>query len=203
MSTLDYILKMPIELPNAGRNDLARWLHELDFKVGVEVGVAAGEYLEILCKENPQMKFYGVDPWLGYKGYADYTLKSTFQKLRSTADERLKTYVNYEFIEKFSMDAVKDFEDESLDFVYIDANHTEPYVTQDITEWSKKVRKGGIVAGHDYIRAAGKNVRFEVKEAVQRYMKENNIKPWFVIGLEAKVEGLVRDASRSWMYVKC
>jgi glycosyltransferase involved in cell wall biosynthesis len=49
------------------------------------------------------------------------------------------------------MQAVTDFADESLDFVYIDGNHQLKYVVEDIVEWTKKIKKGGIIAGHDYI----------------------------------------------------
>ena len=43
------------------------------------------------------------------------------------------------------------FADESLDFVYIDANHAYDFVKQDMTLWYPKVKKGGYLGGHDYI----------------------------------------------------
>lgn len=215
MNTLDHILNkfglsfddrtpMPIEIPNVGRDSLAGWLHELDFKTGVEVGVAAGEYSEILCKANPQMKLSGIDPFRPYRGYRDYTRPSTFAKLYGDAKGRLAKFPNYEFIEQFSMDALKDFADESLDFVYIDANHQEPFVTQDIAQWYKKIKAGGIIAGHDYTspRGSGGAPLHDVKSAVQAYTNKNDIKPWFVLGTFAIVRGEIRDSARSWMWVK-
>ena len=211
MDTLDYIIKkygvdpegkLPIEIPNAGKADLAKLLHELDFKIGVEVGVAEGKYSQKLCEANPQMKIYGVDAWKIYGNYADYSAQK-LDSLYSQAKKQLAPFSNYEFIKEFSMDAVRKFEDNSLDFVYIDANHENPYITEDITEWSKKVKPGGIISGHDYFRYRGKNGNlFNVIEATQKYTKENNIKPWFVLGLSAKIPGLVRDPSRSWFWVK-
>src|SRR3989338_5085864 len=167
-NTQDYIINksgisfddktpLPIEIPNVGRDTLANWLQELNFKIGVEVGVADGEYSEILCEANPQMKLYGVDPWIPYKGYRDYTRTSTFSRLYEEANSRLAEKTNYWFIKEFSLDAVKKFADNSLDFVYIDANHQDPYVTQDITAWQGKVWPGGILAGHDYARPRGKD----------------------------------------------
>lgn len=209
MNTLDYIANKykldlattsPIEIPNVGRNNLAQWLHELDFKVGVEVGVASGEYSEILCKANPQMKIYGIDPWIPYKGYRDYTRIKTFERLYQEAVDRLAKYPRYKFIREFSIDALRRFEDNSLDFIYIDANHQKPYVSQDIEQWSKKVRKGGIVSGHDFLKK--KRLHIDVKEAVSKYVKENNIRHWFLLGLNAKIPGVIRDSSRSWMWVK-
>jgi predicted O-methyltransferase YrrM len=47
--------------------------------------------------------------------------------------------------------AADDFLDNSLDFVYIDAGHRFDDVVQDIIKWTKKVRKGGIISGHDYM----------------------------------------------------
>jgi len=197
---LDVSGEMPIRIPNVGREDLADWIHELGFKRGVEVGVAAGKYSQILCQKNPQMKLSGVDPWLPYSGYRDYAKQSTFDKLEKEAVERLSSIPNYEFIREWSMDAVKKFEDNSLCIVYIDANHEDPFVTQDITEWSKKVKSGGIVAGHDWTRIP--RVRWNVKDAILKYTKENNIKTWFVLGSDAIIPGETREGSRSWMFVK-
>lgn len=212
MDTLKYFLNKsslinPVELPNVGRDDLCLWLAELDMKIGVEVGVAAGEYSEMICRANPQMKLYGIDPWIPYKGYKDYTLESTFQKLYNKTLERMKPYPNYEIIKDFSMDAIKRFDDNSLDFVYIDGNHKEPYITQDITEWFKKVRPGGILSGHDYARTNGKieggwDHNWEVKPAVRRLASELGVNPWFVIGAEGKIPGTKRDNIRSWLYIK-
>ena len=82
------------------------------------------------------------------------------------------------------MDAVKDFKDESLDFVYIDANHGYESTKEDIREWSKKVKKGGIVSGHDYVKKNG----YGVIEAVGELNEDVTI--W---------KG---DHSPSWSYVK-
>ena len=101
------------------------------------------------------------------------------------AKQRLAKF-NVRFIRKSSMEAVQDFKDESLDFIYIDANHSFPYVMNDIVEWSKKVRPGGFVSGHDY-----SPYMFEVKQAVDIWVKENNIKPLFLT-----------EKHKTWFYVK-
>jgi len=49
-----------------------------------------------------------------------------------------------------SFDRAKEFEDGSIDMVFIDANHTYEYVTRDIAAYLPKMKKGGIMAGHDY-----------------------------------------------------
>lgn len=212
MNTLDFLkrkfkdldyTKEPVQIPDVSRLDLVRWFRELDFRVGAEIGVAQGEFSKAICEVNPQVKLYGVDSWRPYSGYKDYVREDTFQTMYDEAMRRLDPYIKrdrYEVVEKFSQEALEDFEDGSLDFVYIDANHQDPFVTQDIIGWSKKVRPGGIVAGHDYVRV--KRVSWQVKDAIHKYTKDNNIQPWFVLGLDAVIPGMVREGSRSWMFIQ-
>jgi hypothetical protein len=53
-------------------------------------------------------------------------------------------------IEKDSIVASYLYADSSLDFVFIDAEHKYEFVIKDITHWLPKVKKGGVIAGHDY-----------------------------------------------------
>lgn len=209
MSELDYVVqkysldldvrKMPIEIPNVGRAGLAKLFDELGYRAGVEIGVQQGLYTEVLCKENPQAKIYGIDPWEAYEGYQTYVSQEKRDVFYEEARERLGSY-NCQLLKKFSMDALDDFEDGSLDFVFIDGNHDFLHVTQDIAGWSKKVRRGGIISGHDYIRRSPPTDTHVVR-VVQAYTYSYRIKPWFVLGTMAKESGVIRDRSRSWMWV--
>lgn len=211
MSTLDYILKkfnlsfdedtkMPIEIPDIGRNGLAELFRELKFKVGAEIGVLEGEYSEVLCKSNPEAKLYGIDPYKPYRGYHDYTRRETFKKVFEKAKARLSQY-NCQIIRKFSMDAARDFTDESLDFVYIDGNHSFQSVTNDIVEWSKKVKPGGIISGHDYIKHR-KPTSIHVYEVVKGYTEAYNIRPWFLLASKSIINGVIAAEARTYMWVK-
>jgi hypothetical protein len=95
------------------------------------------------------------------------------------AQERLAPY-NCRFVRKFSMDALAQFEDDSLDFVYIDGNHRLPWVLDDICGWMIKVRAGGIVAGHDYYVSKRKNTHNHSKYAVDCVTGAFRIDPWFL-----------------------
>ena len=66
--------------------------------------------------------------------------------------------------------AVHHFKDESLDFVFIDANHEYEEVKKDIELWYPKVKKGGIFAGHDY-----SDTWQGVVKAVNEWSLKNNI----------------------------
>lgn len=200
---LDYNQKSPIEIPGVGRLDLLRWLRELDFTTGVEVGVERGEYSKMICEMNTQMKIWGIDPYLKYDGYSEYSNQAEMDSLYEGMLWKLQNYIKenqYKIIRKKSVDALEDFGDNSLDFVYIDGNHEFDFPLQDIEGWIKKTKRGGIIAGHDYVRV--RTWTFTIKDALEKYTKENNIHPWFILGRYQKRRGEVRDRTRSWMIIK-
>ena len=53
----------------------------------------------------------------------------------------------------YSADAASRFADASLCLVYVDANHGEAAVADDLARYWPKVRPGGVMAGHDYTKA--------------------------------------------------
>lgn len=142
---------------NKNRTDLAIMFGELGFKRGAEIGVRAGHFSETLCTHVKSLeKLYSIDPWdLVFedpisKEYLDKRGADIFNKFYRRALGRLKKYPTCELIKKTSLEAVRDFEYNSLDFVYIDGSHTFDYVMTDIIEWAKRVKKGGIISGDDY-----------------------------------------------------
>lgn len=194
--------QQPVEIPNTDRNILANLFRSLQFKLGAEIGVERGIYSQIIAESNPGLKLYAIDAWEAYQGYRDHTTQQKLDGIFSEAQDRLSLYPNVEMIREFSMEAVDDFEDESLDFVYIDANHEFQNVVNDICEWQTKVKVGGIIAGHDYIKRKDNGYLMHVPMAVHGYVEAYNIKPLFVLGTKEKVEGQLRDDVRSWFYVK-
>lgn len=177
---LDIARKPPIEIRNINRTIMAGVLGDLKFKVGAEIGVAQGNHAKLICESNPGVKLYCVDIWKQYSGYNEYT--NRIGKYYQEAKAKLSKFDTV-FVKKFSMDAVADFEDESLDFVYIDGAHDFKNVADDICEWTKKVKIGGIVFGHDYKRSRDTNGKYpvDVKDVVQAYTYSHSIAPWFVL----------------------
>jgi hypothetical protein len=57
------------------------------------------------------------------------------------------------------------------------------------------------MSGHDYYYIKDKRALMKVKQAVNDYVRENNIKPLIIWGANAKVEGVVRDRWRSWSWI--
>lgn len=184
---------LPLNLTYFTREKLAELFAELGFENGAEVGVERGLYSEVLCKANPKLYLQCVDPWQTYRDYREHVTQSKLDEIEADARARLKPY-NVEFIKQFSMDAVKAFELDCLDFVYIDGNHQLEWVAPDIREWAKRVRPGGIVAGHDYFEPKNNAVmKYAVKTAVRQYTEEHHIAPWFI------TRG---DRPSTWFWVK-
>ena len=172
---------MPMQIPNTSRQDLAKLFCELGYRIGAEIGTGTGTNALTLKRNNPDCELYCIDSWAVYDGIHDLTDAQKLKEWQANARHRLKPYEDIHIINKLSMDAVKDFDDNSLDFVYIDANHEWPYVTQDLFYWSKKVRPGGIVSGHDYLKGQRADGLVHVREAVHSYAEAYHIKPYFVM----------------------
>ena len=206
------------EIPNCIREELPQFFKEQGFKVGVEIGTARGLFAEEFGKAG--LTLYCVDPWDNYPDYEYDKSGGTTGDLEvqyQEAVKRLAPYSNCKIIKKTSMEALKDFEDESLDFVYIDGNHGFKYVTEDIFEWSKKVKKGGIISGHDYIYTSRPFDDVHAKYVVDAYTKAFRIKFHILgrsrIGEHKKIkrngvnilinkEGEIRNPFRSWLWRK-
>ena len=186
--------KVPIDLLTATRNDLAVLFGEMNLTVGVELGVESGKFSETLLSSNPALRLTSIDGWTAYRGYRDHVSQSKMDGFYADAKERLKKFGDRTTLMKnYSMDAVKKFAPGQLDFVYLDGNHSFDYVMQDIIEWSKRVRSGGIVAGHDFIRRLNEPVH--VIQATQVYTYCHWISPWFTVG------GATKE-TRSFFWVK-
>lgn len=198
--SIDVSQKPPININGVNRTIMAKFLGELGFKVGAEVGVAQGDHAKTLCDENPGVKLYCVDIWGQYPGYNEYT--DRIDRYYKEAEAKLSPY-NTAFVKKFSMDAVKDFADESLDFVYIDGAHDFKNVADDISEWTKKVKIGGIVFGHDYKRSRDTHGKYpvDVKDVVQAYTYSHSIAPWFVLTNDTRDPKFGRD-NPGWLFVR-
>lgn len=160
-------------VPGVTRVKLYQQFAALGFTKGAEIGVADGRNALAMCEAIPGLHLLGVDPWWPYPGNPRGGPKEQHTENARLASERLKGY-DVELRRATSLDAVQDVDYESLDFVYIDGNHSFDYVMQDLIEWSKCVRSGGIVAGHDFyhFKWAG------IVEAVDAYTRAHGITYW-------------------------
>lgn len=179
---------MPIELRDFHRNDLAQLFAELGFKRGAEIGVAEGNYSEVLLKANPECELLLVDPW---HHYSDNPQGKSKEKHEFAYTEMTRKVMGYQHVKvrmQYSMDAVRDVDDSSLDFVYIDGHHSYPYVMCDIIEWTKRVRSGGIVALDDIYKLDEARWGAGPMEAIYDYTRAMRINPWWLIAAHKSVD---------------
>jgi len=153
------------------RERLGMVYRDAGFTMGAEIGVKRGEYAEATCKASPTLHYHCVDIWDTVPDRYQFRRRRHLREARV----RLAPY-HATFIRGKSLDAVCDFADQSLDFVYIDAAHDFDNVVQDIIQWSAKVKHGGVIAGHDYYqhRYGG------VVPAVDAYVRAHQIATWYV-----------------------
>lgn len=121
---------------------------------GVELGTFKGDFASQILKEWPG-KLYMVDIWrpLSKEEYDDISNHDNYIEVYKDVMENIKGFEDRAFMLRMKGEyAVNLFQDNSLDFVYIDANHTYECVYEDIELWYPKVKPGGIVAGHDYLK---------------------------------------------------
>ena len=103
-----------------------------------EVGIACAPIGFFLLSRFPNLEYVGVDPTI-------HTVVS--QTILKPFHNRAKLYAN------ISEQIAPLYDDEYFDLVFVDGPHTFPNVQNDIRLWNKKVRHGGILAGHDFTAA--------------------------------------------------
>jgi len=144
------------------RNELPILLQSLGLNnIGVEIGVGKGAYSYAILLNNGLKLLYSVDNW------DDSAIKAKAERTLDRFGDR------NEILHTTSEEASKRFSNGSLDFVYIDADHTYESIKRDLELWYPKVKKGGIFAGHDYIDRVCKYGTFGVKSAVNEMVDKH------------------------------
>jgi len=168
------------------RKDLGALLNRMGKNgLAVEVGTWKGHFAAEILKDWQGEKLILVDSWckqplkewedmLNYEndqdGFDD--AKKSTERLKVAYGDRV------EIMHMKSLDAVDEFLDETLDFVYIDANHSYESVTGDLNAWFPKVKFGGVIGGHDYENSEGKHGKFAVKKAVDEFVGRYGYNMW-------------------------
>jgi predicted O-methyltransferase YrrM len=118
----------------------------------VELGAYYGRsLLYLLTKLHEREKrasLVGVDP-----GHFPGAYEGLLQNVRDVQDELERAHPLAQSIaiwRETGRDVLHIVADQSLDMVFIDADHSEAAVREDIEGWLPKVKPGGIIAGHDY-----------------------------------------------------
>lgn len=155
-------------------------LKEKGFKVGVEIGTDRGGYAKDICERYPEFELYTCDPYKPYTEGNETKTQEDMDKFKEEARELLSKYPNCTFLPgETSKQVAEVFDDNSIDFVFIDGNHEYEGVREDLELWYPKVKSGGIVSGHDYVEKP--DLKYGVIQAVNEFVEKNNIDPLYVL----------------------
>ena len=131
---------------------ITAYIKNFDFKVGCELGVSTGENFFYLLEKNEDLFLYGVDTWKAQEDneLEDYSQDMPLDVRKELVFDELKKYpTRTKIYQERTDEAHKHFADESIDFIFIDADHTYESVKKDIELWTPKVKHEGIILGHD------------------------------------------------------
>lgn len=135
-----------------------------------EVGVAEAEFSRLILDITQPSKLHLIDLWSSdSERYADAI---------HTALARVQNEINSGLVEVhrgYSWDMLETLENESIDWVYLDAAHDYECIKKDLAAAVKKVRPGGMILGHDYTRWSSNGLnRWGVVEAVNEFCLERD-----------------------------
>jgi predicted O-methyltransferase YrrM len=118
---------------------------------GIEIGVQLGMNSYMLLDACPNItKIIGIDPYEPYADWDHNVTRTDQEIIWEVFKENLELMQNrFELYKEYSWDAADQFEDESFDFVFIDGDHSIKAVLKDLDCYAPKIKKGGIIAGHD------------------------------------------------------
>lgn len=152
----------------------------------VEIGAFKGKscaYMAVeIINSGKNIQYDIIDSWNGEDGsgrpvWSDYVDDVNNNHYKPTGDifEEFKNnlapvikYINP--VQALSSEAVKQYENKSLDFIFIDGNHHYEGVMEDLKNWRPKMKDGAIMAGDDY------NPPWGVEKAVTEFFGKENIK---------------------------
>lgn len=150
--------------------------------IGAEIGVFGGDMSSRLLSRN-DLVLHMVDPWTTSPQDGQYAKSGDFhaaltQDQQDNYYERTKLTVEFardraRIIRKPSIEAAQDIPNSSLDFVFIDADHSYEGCKSDIESWTPKLKQGALLSGHDY-----KNTDypcFGVEKAVDEFCLKNDL----------------------------
>jgi len=151
----------------------------------VEIGSWMGKSTSYMAVEiinsNKNIKFDAIDTWQGSIEHTGMVPDNLYEIFLSNIDS-VKTVINP--IKSDSKLAVSLYQDDSLDFVFIDASHDYENVKKDIELWYPKVKSKGILSGHDYTDNWP-----DVISAVNEFSQKNNY-------------SLIKSEPSSWVIYK-
>lgn len=170
------------------RENLGNFLNECNLTgEGVEIGTHRGDFSEQILEKWKGKKLYCVDPWQDlpdYKAKENNLGEGTREDHFIEAKRKLLKFGDKcKIVRNVSEYAVNNFKARSLDFVYLDGNHSYLAVKNELYHWWSKIKKGGIISGHDIICPGELNGGWgkEIQKAVFEFADWINLPVYLIV----------------------
>lgn len=181
-------LKTPGRAVELSRRLIDMFGHTQEIR-GAEIGVLGGETSAVLLDRIPRLHLYMVDPWLRHHFMCKGKAQVWDKRFMNDSFVRAITHTAFAkdrrtICRTTSKKAAVQIEDESLDFVFIDADHRYEGVLEDLRAWYPKIKPGGLFSGHD-IDNPIERADWDVRGAIKTFMPdvEPDVGPdftWFI-----------------------
>lgn len=149
--------------------------------VAAEIGVAGGDFSRKILDGCRPRRLHLIDPWAWQTG--DYRYDTTNGPSQEVQDARFDGVLarflpeiadGRVFIHRqYSWAAARDFKDDSLDWVFIDGDHTYNGCLGDLISYAPKIKSGGFIAGDDFSTLPGyREMKIDVVRAVLDFVRQ-------------------------------
>lgn len=119
---------------------------------GIEIGTCRAESTYYFLDKCPNIDLLTtIDPYKGYQDWNGEITQETVERFMAVAKKNLKKFgKRVVMLREESVNAADKFEDESVDFIFVDGDHSYDATLSDCMRYYPKLKKGGIFCGHDY-----------------------------------------------------
>ena len=150
--------------------------------IGIEIGSYAGESASIFLSKDSFKTLYCIDPWEMNYDPDDEAGDEHIVEAEAEFDRRFNNCKQVVKLKHRSNEVVSLFQDESIDFIYIDGCHLYDAFKQDLENYVPKIKHGGIISGHDW------HDHWKVPQALREYFKRDPLS--------------IYPDGGSWVYIK-
>jgi SAM-dependent methyltransferase len=168
--------------------------------IGVEIGVAQGDYSAMILEAAQPRELHLIDPWSHLETGSDLLgaadLLSDLDAARSRGEQfdappenrkgddeyaavvaRFDGNPHVRLHRQYSYKAAASFSDGYFDFVYLDGNHQYEFVLRDLQDFAAKLKPGGLLFGHDFFEDAfAHEEHYGVVDAVNTFLKRSEFR---------------------------
>ena len=147
----------------------------------LEVGIDRGFSTATVLQSCSNIKeYWGIDAWQPGKDFLDHPPQEYTEKHvknnKARALKNISAQYNcsvFKMYEDWTWNAVKEFDDQYFDLIFLDSYLNEKDVEDELERWYPKLKTGGYFSGHDYSYE-------EVKQPVNKFIKDNNVETYSI-----------------------